>query len=130
VNDQRLKPLREAIAEDCMASREAAAWNARSNPLDQDLSAALARVAAARRFPHNMDVASRHVELIAETAPEHEALSMLSVVASLYEARNEVGMMDRLARKSAIDAAVAERAKRGHKINPRIAALRKARGEE
>jgi len=53
-----------------------------------DLSAALARVAAARRFLDNTDAASRHVELIAETAPEHEAISMLSVVASLYEARN------------------------------------------
>jgi len=88
MDDQRLKPLREAIAEDCMASREAAAWNARSKPLDQDLSAALARVAASRRFPDNTDAASRHVELIAETAPEHKALSMLSVVASLYDARN------------------------------------------
>jgi len=74
-----------------------------------DLSAALARVAAARRFPHNTDAASRYVEFIAEIAPEHDAISMLSVVASLYEARNEVGMLDRLARKSAIDAAEAIR---------------------
>lgn len=65
----------------------------------------IARVNRARRFPTNTCPASRHVELIGkalasgkrypmlEEEPEHVAISLLSVVGSLYKARNEISRL-------------------------------------
>jgi hypothetical protein len=63
---------------------------------------AMRRVSRARRFPENTDSSSRHVEIMADVLlsgrpypmfaedPEHCAGSLLSVVESLYKARNEI----------------------------------------
>lgn len=60
------------------------------------------RIKAARRFPENTCPASRHVQRMGEALakgqsypmvdeePYHVAISLLSVVASLYEARTEI----------------------------------------
>lgn len=60
------------------------------------------RIKAARRFPKNTCPASRHVQRMGEVLakgqpypmveeePYHVATSLLSVVASLYEARSEI----------------------------------------
>jgi hypothetical protein len=99
-----------------------------------EMAAALARVAAARRCPDNTDAASRHVELIAETAPEHEALSMLSVVASLYDARNAMaGLFEALDACEAAMSIVEPRSNKAQYLEVLAqarAALRKARGDE
>jgi len=99
-----------------------------------EMAAALARVAAARRFPDNTDAASRHVELIAETAPGHEAISMLSVVASLYEAKNATaGLFDALDACEAAMSIVEPRSNKAQYLEVLAqarAALRKARGDE
>jgi hypothetical protein len=67
----------------------------------------LRRIRRARNFPVNTCGASRHAERIGETLltgerywvdeePEHSAMSILSVVESLYKARTEI---DRLRAK-------------------------------
>lgn len=60
----------------------------------------LRRIEAARRFPDNTDPCVRHVQIMGETLSAglpypmldeergHCAISLLSVVAALYEARN------------------------------------------
>lgn len=60
------------------------------------------RINRARRFPHNTDASCRHVQTMGETLaakkpypmlteePLHCAVSLLSTVLSLYEARNEL----------------------------------------
>jgi hypothetical protein len=73
----------------------------RIEPSDQKIIADLLhRIKAARRFPDNTDPCVRHVQLIGEFLGKglaypmldeergHCAISLLSVVASLYEARN------------------------------------------
>lgn len=65
----------------------------------------LRQIDKARQFPTNTCAASRHVEEIGESLarhryhpmieeePEHVAGSLLSVVASLYEARTELARL-------------------------------------
>ncbi len=64
----------------------------------------LRRIEAARRFPDNTDPCVRHVQIMGETLGAghsypmldeergHCAISLLSVVAALYEARNAAGV--------------------------------------
>jgi len=73
--------------------------------LSQENRVLLRAVDKARRFPSNTCAASRHVELIGECLaqgkpypmideePEHVAGSLLSTVASLYEARTEIARL-------------------------------------
>jgi len=74
-----------------------------------------------RRFPENTCPASRHVQMVAEALargkvwpsikedPEHIGGSMLSTVASLYEARTEIDRLRaKLGMPSASDEAIAK----------------------
>lgn len=71
--------------------------------MDGDLKNQLARTRRARKFMLNTCPASRHVHLMAESLargdkyhmideePEHVALSLLSVLESLFNTRTETG---------------------------------------
>jgi hypothetical protein len=66
----------------------------------RSIGALLRRIEAARRFPENTDPCVRHVQIMGETLGAgfpypmldeergHCAISLLAVVADLYEARN------------------------------------------
>lgn len=68
------------------------------------IGALLRRIKAARNFPANTDPCVRHVQIMGETLGAghpypmldddrgHCAISLLSVVAALYEARNAAGV--------------------------------------
>jgi hypothetical protein len=73
--------------------------------MDSDTRKLLKRVAAARQFPNNTCGASRHAQMIGEALvkgqpwpmlaedPGHCGGSILSVVASLYEARSKIAQL-------------------------------------
>lgn len=70
----------------------------------RQIGALLRRIEAARNFPTNTDPCVRHVQIMGETLGAghpypmlneergHCAISLLSVVAALYEARNAAGV--------------------------------------
>lgn len=80
--------------------------------MTKDEKALLAKLDAVRNFPTNTCPASRHAQMIGEfllrkepyamlyEEPEHCGVSVLSVVASLYEARTEIERLRRLAGES------------------------------
>lgn len=78
--------------------------------LDRQQRAVLKRMGDARKFPTNTDPCSRHVALMAEglmrrgempiifEEPQHCGESMAYTVAMLWEARNELAQLKKLAR--------------------------------